>query len=234
MFGQKGLKAKRREQESKKKEAARLATYKAPPATASLIIQLGQERLKALQAGATALDARTTQVAGYQLAAAGFCAGLAATQPDLTSALLASAGCLSFVLGSALAFFGVHACDTQAAGIEPSYWERVLSTRPFNDRIGRSWIAHSTEACILDAQRVDAARARWLNISLMFGAIGAFAVLCAVGVGVWTKAGSHPNAPRPIASANVGLTKKPPSATNSALASPPRRLPASHPAKATN
>ena len=170
------------------KAIARNAAHRAPPESARMIVELGQERLKALQAGGIALDARTTQVAAFQLAAAAFASGLTAGEKvALVAALLAAAGCLAFVVGSGLAFWGMRSCENQVAGVDPSFWSGALVTSRFNDKVARSWAAEVTEGFIVDARKVDEVRARWLNRSLLAGGVGAVLVLAASGVSVAVK-----------------------------------------------
>lgn len=164
------------------KEIARKAAHKAPVESASTIVALGQERLKALQAGGVALDTRTTQVAAFQLAAAAFSAGLTASERvGLWGASIAALACVAFVVGSGLAFWGMRCCDNQVAGVEPSFWSGVLSTPRFTDKLARSWAAEITEDFIFEARRVDEIRGDWLNRSLVVGAVGAGLVVLAVG-----------------------------------------------------
>lgn len=153
-----------------------------------MIVELGQERLKALQTGGIALDARTTQVAAFQLAAAAFASGLtAAEKVSFSAAALAGLGCLSFVVGSGVAFWGMRSCANQVAGVDPSFWHGALTTPRFNDKLARSWAAEVTEGFIVDARQVDEVRARWLNRSLIAGAVGALSVLAAAGTNLADK-----------------------------------------------
>lgn len=169
-------------------DVARKAAHRAPPESARMIVELGQERLKALQAGGIALDARTTQVAAFQLAAAAFASGLtAADKVSLAAAVLAGLGCLAFVIGSGLAFWGMRSCDNQVAGVDPSFWSGALTPVRFNDKLARSWAAEVTEGFIVDARKVDEVRARWLNRSLVAGGAGAVLVLGAAGMNVADK-----------------------------------------------
>jgi len=177
--------AKQSHEQMRRKEIARKAAYRAPPPAAELMVTLGQERLKALQAAGVAVDARTTQVAAFQLAAAAFAAGLSA-QSGLKwqSAVLGSLGCLAWFIGCGLAFWGIRSCKNQVAGLDPSFWSGVLTTPRFSARLARSWAAEATEDMILVACRVDEVRARWLNMSLIAGGVGATLLLAAVGLNV--------------------------------------------------
>lgn len=166
------------EAERRQVETARKAAYKAPPESSRMIVALAQERLKALQAGGIALDTRTTQVAAFQLAAAAFSAGLTGVSAtSLVAVSLGAAACLAFVVGSGLAFWGMKSCATQVAGLDASFWIGVVDARRVTDRVVRSWAAETTEACTLAARRVDAQRSRWLDFSLVAGAVGALAVV---------------------------------------------------------
>lgn len=169
-----------------KEEAERAATalnaaYKAPVETSRLIVELGQERLRALQTGGIALDARTTQVAAFQMAAAAFSAAFSVQERAPTStSLLAALGCLAFIAGSALAFWGIRACTSQVPGIDPWFWRELLSTGRFSDKIARAWAAKATQEMIHHAVRVDDVRGRWLDRSLLAGSLGALLILLAV------------------------------------------------------
>jgi len=180
--------AKERE---RRKEIARKAAYKAPPESARLIVELGQERLKALQTGGIALDNRTTQVAAFQLAAAAFSAGFTVSETvSVPAATLAGTACAVFLIGSALAFWGIRSCDTQVAGVDPTFWTGILDRVRFTDKLARSWAAEVTEDCIVAACTVDRTRGRWLDRSLIAGAAGASLMIVAVGANLgdrWTK-----------------------------------------------
>lgn len=175
-----------------RKDLARKAAYNAPAESARMIVELGQERLKALQTGGVALDNRTTQVAAIQLAAAAFAAGLTVTDKiTVIGATFAATACIFFVLGSGLAFWGMRSCDNQVAGVNPTFWRDILTTRRFSDKVAWSWAAEVTEAGIIDACAVDRARGGWLDRSLVAGGLGASFIMLAVGTNLverWTNA----------------------------------------------
>lgn len=177
----------REAEKARLKEIARKATGRAPPESARLIVTLGQERLKAMQAAGIALDARTTQVAAFQLAAAAFAAGLSGhEQTGLLAASASAVGCLLFVGGSGLAFWGMRSCKSQVAGVEVSFWKGALDER-LTDKLARCWAAEITEDFTFEARHVDEVRAKWLNRSLLVGGAGALAVLFAVGFNLFDK-----------------------------------------------
>ncbi|MDO8900124.1 MAG: hypothetical protein Q7V15_02090 [Phenylobacterium sp.] len=200
---------------------ARKAAYKAPPESSRMIVALAQDRLKALQSGGIALDTRTTQVAAFQLAAAAFAAGLTgANAASLLAASLGAFACLAFVVGSGLAFWGMKSCDTQVAGLDASFWTGVVEAPWVTDRLVRSWAAETTEACTLEARRVDAERGRWLNRSLLAGAAGALAIVGATGANLYAgfsaefgKEGASESTPRRTTTSQTAQTKVSPIAS---------------------
>lgn len=179
----------------RRKEVARRVAYKAPAESAQLIVELGQERLKALQTGGIALDNRTTQVAAIQLAAAAFAAGLTVSDKiSLVGASLAALGCAVFVLGSSLAFWGMRSCENQVAGVDPTFWSGILTAPRFSNKLARSWAADITEDFIVAACAVDVERGRWLDHSLKAGAVGASFIILAVGANLLERWASPPAA----------------------------------------
>ena len=168
-------------------ERAREAALKLPQETSVAIVQLGQERLKALQASGTALDARTAQSASIQLAAAAFAGGLIATKDiSISVAVLGFLACAAFVIGAAIAFYGITSCHAQVAGIEPEWWFPATEDPEFDEATGRSWAARTTQDMIDFTRNVDERRARYLNRGVFHGISGVILVLLAAFVRLWS------------------------------------------------
>jgi hypothetical protein len=162
------------------------SAYSLPYETSLMIVQLGQERLKALQASGAALDARTTQAAAIQLAAAAFAAGLvSAREISIITAFLGFLACVAFVVGAGIAFYGMYSCKTQVAGIEPSWWFPARSESDFDNRDALSWAAATTQDMIDFTRNVDERRAEFLNFSLMHGIGGGVLVSTAAFARFW-------------------------------------------------
>lgn len=223
-----------REEEAQHAVIARNAAYKAPGEASRLIVELGQERLRALQAGGIALDARTTQVAAFQMAAAAFSATFSVQEkaPPVT-AVLAGVGCLAFIAGSALAFWGIRSCTSQVAGVDPSFWHGILSTPRFTDKLARAWAAQVTQEMIDHARRVDDVRGRWLDRSLLSGSLGAILVLLAVvGRALPADPPKSPKTPFAVSAARSPVPAAAPSHTGSHIEHKATPAPISDKAKA--
>jgi hypothetical protein len=160
-------------------EKAALAAEGLPEEISRMVVGLGQDRLRAIQSAGLALDARATQVAAIQLAAAAVSGGFGARQDSAATLFLAGLACLLFVIGGATAFFGIRACDQQVAGIEPAWWHPALAVKNFDAVAGRMWAAQVTEEMIRQARRVDIQRAKYLDCALWHGLAGAAAICLA-------------------------------------------------------
>ena len=150
---------------------------------AERIIELGTERIRSIQAAGVNLDTRTAQVAALQLAAAAFAAGIAASKDSsYLTGWLAAASSLLFVFGAGTALWAIQSCESQAAGIEPAYWERALDQNCFDDSVVLAWSAKVIQQAIETATRVDERRGRLLNDSIVLGLV-ASAMAFASGAG---------------------------------------------------
>ena len=136
---------------------------------AQLIFDQANERIRALQTAAHALDARASQVAALQFAGAAL-AGGAALGGQLT--IFAAASAFFFVLGGVSAFRAVESGDFHPPGIAPVWWEAVL-TQPLTKQDARAWAAGVLQTAIRKVDEENCERAKHLNNSLMLAVVGA-------------------------------------------------------------
>lgn len=146
------------------------------------VIELGQERLRAMQAASIAIDQRISQVAAFQLAAAAFAGSLLISDKVAPfTVALAFGACLAFVAGAVLAFRGTAAGKQHLPGLPPSYWKDAPTTKGFDAICAQEWLAMETEGAITFNKAQDEKQAWWLHASLWAGLIGAALVAGAAG-----------------------------------------------------
>lgn len=150
--------------------------YKANDVVSSFIVAQAQERLRALQVAAHALDQRVTQVAAFQFAAAAFAAGAAASD---VLRFFASLSAIAFVVGGVVAFRGIRSDPIHLPGIAPAWWKGAIDVEPFEMDTARAWAADVLQNAIEQVDHENCERARHLNLSLNYAVSGA--VLVALG-----------------------------------------------------
>lgn len=152
------------------KEMAVEVVYSANEEVSQLILRLAEERLKALQTAAHALDQRVTQVAAFQFAAAAFVGGAAFTGP---MSLFAGASAIAFVVGGVVAFRGVRSDEFHLPGIAPNWWEASRTLEAFEANAARGWAAGAYQTAISQTDIENCERAKYLNLSLRYAMCGA-------------------------------------------------------------
>ncbi len=150
--------------------------YEANDGVSDFIVAQAQERLRALQVAAHALDQRVTQVAAFQFAAAAFAAGAAASD---VLRFFASLSAIAFVVGGVVAFRGIRSDPIHLPGIAPAWWKGSLEVKPFELDTARAWAADVLQNAIEQVDNENCERARHLNLSLNYAVGGA--VLVAIG-----------------------------------------------------
>jgi hypothetical protein len=162
-------------------EGARSAARVA--AISTMVVEQGQERLRALQASGAALDQRVTQVAALQLAAAAIAGTLLTGDGAIHPAkVLGAFACLAFVAGALIAFGGMKAGHQQLPGMLPSWWAAAADDPNFDGVHGREWLAAETEKNIAFNCRIDEKRAGWLDASLIVGLGGGLLIVASAFV----------------------------------------------------
>ena len=153
-------------------DRAETVAYNVPASIALRIVELGQERLKSIQLAGVYLDSRTAQVAGLQLAASAFVAGMiVAPAPIGLTAWFAAASCFFFLAGAVVALLVIRSSKTQAAGIEPAWWAGLLEVDAVDEKLAASWASKETQRSIETAMSIDGRRAKGLNASLCLGGV---------------------------------------------------------------
>lgn len=147
--------------------------YRANDVVADFIMAQAQERLRALQVAAHALDQRVTQVAAFQFAAAAFAAG-AATADVLR--LFAGLSAVAFVVGGMVAFRGIRSDPIHLPGIAPAWWKGSRDLESFEIDTARGWAAGVLQSAIDQVDTENCERARHLNLSLCYALGGAVLV----------------------------------------------------------
>lgn len=155
------------------KDLAVEIVYGAEASVAELMLRQAEDRLKALQTAAHALDQRITAVAGFQFAAAAFVGGLAITGP---LALFAGVGAVAFVVGGIIAFRGIRSDPIHLPGIAPNWWEAARSIPSFELDVARGWAAGVMQTAITEVDDENCVRARHLNVSLRYAMAGAISM----------------------------------------------------------
>lgn len=162
------------------KQTAIEVAHKLPSSISCMVLELAQERLRAVHASSAALDGRCTQVAAFLLAAAAI-AGTMLAGADLAvrTIFCAAISCLLFVVGAAVAFHGVRAEFQHLPGVHSAWWKAALEAKDFSETDARCWIAGLVEDAIKFNCEKDESRARALNWSLRLGVAGGLFVCLA-------------------------------------------------------
>lgn len=151
------------------KDLANEISYSANEVVSDFILRQAEERLRALQTAAHALDQRVTQVAAFQFAAAAVVAGLAANK-DIS--LFAGVGSIAFIVGGLVAFRGVRSDEFHLPGIAPNWWSQTLSMDDFDIGIAKAWATGAYQTAITRTDVENCHRAQHLNVSLRYAACG--------------------------------------------------------------
>jgi hypothetical protein len=165
---------------SSNKDRAEHVAYNAHAKTADMILLLGQEHLKAQQAGSIALDNRGTQVAAIQMTAIALClAFIASDKATQVAAILTGIAALMFACGTAAAFHMVMSGYQKLPGVPPSWWYREgTNTTPL--RTVRCWASGQTQEAIDYNNGVNEHKGDTLNRSITLAAAGVIFTLLAV------------------------------------------------------
>jgi hypothetical protein len=144
--------------------------YSATDDVGALILRQAEDRLKALQTAAHALDQRVTQVAALQFAAAAIAGSATAAGP---LAALGGLSSLVFLVGGVVAFRGIRSDPIHLPGIAPNWWEASLNVPSFGMDLAQGWAAGVYQTAITEVDNENCERARHLNLSLRYALGGA-------------------------------------------------------------
>ena len=173
-------------------EKASEAAALLPEDVSSLILQLAQDRIKALQAASAAIDQRITQMAGFQLTAAALAGTFLVNSKDsFLGGAIALAATVAFLTGLSIAIYAVAKGHQEICGMVPRWWHDATKVDDFSIKDARAWMAGHSQFCIESNSKEDERRLRLMKASLAFGAIGGLCVLLSAGAKL-----TGPNAPQ--------------------------------------